>query len=350
MKINKYDIGQSYPPFIIAEMSGNHNHSLEQAIRIVEAAAASGVQALKIQTYRPETMTIDVAVDGFIVNSETKLWAGRTLFDLYKEAHTPWEWHSAIFKRARDLGLVPFSTPFDATAVDFLESLNVECYKVASFEITDLPLIKRIGSTKKPLILSTGMATLDEIGDAVEIFRSAGGVDLVLLKCTSSYPASPSETNLLTIPALRKYFKCEVGLSDHTMGIGVSIASIAIGATVIEKHFTLNRSEGGVDSVFSMEPSEMRQLVSESLNAWLAIGCESYGPTDSERASLQFRRSIYVVDDVKSGDILTSDNVRIIRPGHGLPPKFFDEIIGKRFNKDFSKGTPLTFEMLMNDK
>ncbi|WP_018506507.1 pseudaminic acid synthase [Thiobacillus thioparus] len=339
-------IGPSYPPFIIAEMSGNHNQSLERALEIVEAAAKSGAHALKIQTYTPDTMTIDLDEREFHISDSNSLWKGASLYKLYGEAYTPWEWHKPIFDRARELGIIPFSTPFDDTAVDFLEALDVPCYKIASFENTDLPLIRRVAATGKPLIISTGMATVAELDETVRAAREAGCMDLILLKCTSTYPATAENTNILTIPHLRELFGCEVGLSDHTMGVGVSVASVALGASVIEKHFTLSRADGGVDSAFSMEPAEMTQLVLEAERAWQALGRVSYGPTQAEKKSLQYRRSLYVVQDIKAGDVLTKENVRAIRPGLGLPTKFLGEILGKTVSQDVKRGTALNWGML----
>lgn len=345
MKIGKHFVGLSAPPFIIAEMSGNHNHSIDRALGIVKAAADAGVHALKIQTYRPDTMTLDIQSDGFVINDQKSLWSGRTLYDLYAEAHTPWEWHEEIFEYSKSLGVIPFSTPFDQSSVDFLESLDVECYKIASFEIIDIPLIKYVAQTGKPIIMSTGMATVSEIGDAVDAAYNAGCRDLVLLKCTSTYPASPKNSNVITLPHMKKLFGCEVGLSDHTMGLGGAIASIALGASVVEKHFTLSRSDGGVDSAFSMEPVEMQQLVIESKRAWESLGEVSYGPTSSEIQSLKFRRSLYVVKDVKAGELLTSENIKSIRPGLGLPPKFFDSVLGLKVARDVPRGAPVTWDI-----
>ena len=310
MKIGNREIGNNHSPFIIAEMSGNHNQSLDRALEIVEAAANAGVSALKLQTYTSDTMTLDIDEREFHIGDSESLWAGTSLYKLYGEAYTPWEWHKPIFDRARELGIVPFSTPFDDTAVDFLEELKVPCYKIASFENTDLPLIRRVAATGKPLIISTGMATVAELDETVRAAREAGCKDLVLLKCTSTYPATAENTNILTIPHLRELFSCEVGLSDHTMGVGVSVASIALGATVIEKHFTLRRADGGVDSAFSMEPEEMAQLVVEGQRAWEALGKVSYGPTEAEKKSLQYRRSLYIVKDVRAGEKLTRENTR----------------------------------------
>jgi N-acetylneuraminate synthase len=339
-------IGAKYPPFVIAEMSGNHNQSLERALEIVEAAAKTGVHALKIQTYTPDTMTLDLAEREFYISDPKSLWASTSLYKLYGQAYTPWEWHKPIFDRARQLGIIAFSTPFDDTSVDFLESLDVPCYKVASFENTDLPLIRRVAATGKPLIISTGMASIAELDDAVKAAREAGCKDLILLKCTSTYPATASNTNILTIPHMRELFGCEVGLSDHTMGVGVSVAGVALGATVIEKHFTLNRADGGVDSTFSMEPAEMAQLVIESERSWQALGKVSYGATDAEKKSVIFRRSLYVVRDLKAGDVLTKENVRAIRPGLGLPTKYLDVVLGKTVKEDIKRGTGLSWNLL----
>ena len=346
MQIEHFKIGRHSRPFIIAEMSGNHNRSLERAFEIIEAASRSGAHALKIQTYTPDTMTLDLDEREFHISDSKSLWAGKSLYKLYAEAYTPWEWHKPIFDKARELGIIPFSTPFDSSAVDFLESLNVPCYKIASFENTDLPLIRRVAATGKPLIISTGMATIAELDETVRVAREAGCKDLILLKCTSTYPAAAGNTNILTIPHMREMFGCEVGLSDHTMGTGVSIASVALGATVIEKHFTLNRADGGVDSVFSMEPAEMVQLVQETERAWQAMGRVSYGPSEAEKKSLQYRRSIYIVKDIKAGDVLTSDNLKVIRPGLGLPPKYLTMVIGKKIKQDVNRGTALTWEIL----
>lgn len=339
-------IGQGHSPFVIAEMSGNHNQSLERALEIVEAAAKTGAHALKIQTYTPETMTLDIAEREFFIADKNSLWKGKSLFQLYGEAYTPWEWHKPIFDRARELGIIAFSTPFDDTSVDFLESLDVPCYKIASFENTDIPLIRKVASTGKPMIISTGMASVAEIDETVRAARDAGCKDLVLLKCTSTYPATPTNTNILSIPHMRALFGCEVGLSDHTMGVGVSVASVALGATVVEKHFTLNRADGGVDSSFSMEPAEMSSLVVETERAWQALGSVSYGATAAEEKSKVFRRSLYVAEDMKAGDILTPANLRAIRPGLGLPPKFMEIVMGKAVKVDVKKGTALFWDLL----
>ena len=346
MKILNREIGPGHRPYLIAEMSGNHNQSLERALAIVDAAAAHGADAIKLQTYTADTMTLDLRMPGFVIDDPKSLWAGRQLYELYQEAHTPWEWHAPIMGRAAQHGLHCFSTPFDFSSVDFLESLNVPAYKIASFENTDLPLIRRVAATGKPIIMSTGMATAGEIDEAVRAAREAGCRDLVLLKCTSTYPATPQNTNISTIPHMRSLFGCEVGLSDHTMGCGVSVAATALGATVIEKHFTLRRADGGVDSSFSMEPHELRQLREETERAWQAVGQVSYGPTAAEAKSLAFRRSLYIARDLKAGDVLTRENLRCVRPGFGLPPRHLDSLLGQRIGRDVVAGTPMAWTLL----
>lgn len=347
IKLGKHPIGLDNKPFIIAEMSGNHNQSLDRALEIVEAAALTGAHALKLQTYTPDTMTIDLNEREFHISDPKSLWVGRSLYDLYGEAQTPWEWHQAIFDRARELGMVPFSTPFDCSAVEFLEELDVDFYKIASFENTDFPLIRRVAETGKPIVISTGMASVSELHEMVTAAREGGCKDIVLLKCTSTYPSTPENTNLLTIPHLRELFDgCEIGLSDHTMGIGASVASVALGATVIEKHFTLNRADGGVDSTFSMEPAEMTNLVVETERAWQALGKVSYGFLESEKASRVFRRSLYITQDVKKGDIISSENLRAIRPGMGLPVKYLDVFLGKTACKDIARGTAVSWDII----
>ncbi|WEA39923.1 pseudaminic acid synthase [Lysinibacillus fusiformis] len=340
-------LNNSTKPFIIAEMSGNHNQSLDRALEIVEAAAASGAQALKIQTYTADTLTLNVDSPDFLISDSESLWKDKKLYDLYNEAYTPWEWHKPIFDRAKELGMIAFSTPFDETAVDFLEELEVPLYKIASFENTDLPLIKKVAATGKPMIISTGMATLAELDELVRTAKEAGCKDLILLKCTSTYPASPENTNILTIPHMKDLFEdVQIGLSDHTLGIGVAVASVALGATVIEKHFTLDRADGGVDAAFSMEPDEMKALVDETERAWIAMGKVTYGPTEKEKASLKFRRSIYVSKDIKAGEQFTKENIKIVRPGYGLEPKYFNHILKKKARKDYIVGSPLKFEDL----
>lgn len=339
-------IGLDGPPFVIAEMSGNHNQSLQRALEIVDAAADAGAHALKIQTYTADTMTLDVDRPEFCIEDTGSLWAGETLYSLYQKAHTPWEWHDPIFERARQRGLIAFSTPFDDSAVDFLESLDVPCYKIASFENADIPLVRRVAKTGRPIIMSTGMATAAELDESVLAAREAGCEDLVLLKCTSAYPARAEDSNLRTIPHMRERFSCPVGLSDHTVGTTVAIASVALGAVAIEKHFTLSRADGGVDSAFSLEPLEMKALVHDAERAWLALGGVSYGPAQSEDRSIQFRRSLYIAKDMRAGDALNEENLRLVRPGKGLAPKYYDELLGRRVVRDAPRGTPVSWELL----
>lgn len=343
--IGQINIEQCSKPFIIAELSGNHNQSLDRALSVVDAAAKAGVHALKLQTYTADTMTLDVPDGDFFIDDEKSLWKGHSLYELYQEAYTPWEWHEPIMKRANELGMLCFSTPFDDSAVDFLESLNVSAYKIASFENADLPLIKKVASTGKPMIISTGMATLAELDETVRTIREAGCEDFVLLKCTSNYPASPENSNVLTIPHMRELFNCEVGLSDHTLGVGVAVAAVAHGATVIEKHFTLCRADGGVDSAFSLEPEEMKQLVIETERAWQSLGIVTYGPTEAEQPSLKFRRSLYIAQDMKAGDLLTPENLRIVRPGMGLEPKYYGILLGRKVNRDMRKGSAVDWRI-----
>ncbi|MCU1752498.1 pseudaminic acid synthase [Pseudomonas sp. 6D_7.1_Bac1] len=339
-------IGAEASPFIIAEMSGNHNQSLEVALQIVEAAAKAGAHALKLQTYTADTMTLDLDHGEFFIQDPNSLWAGSSLYALYEKAHTPWEWHAPIFARAKELGMLAFSTPFDETAVDFLESLDVPAYKIASFENTDLPLIRRVAATGKPLIISTGMASIAELDETVRAARAAGCKDLVLLKCTSTYPATPANSNVRTIPHLRELFGCEVGLSDHSMGVGVSVAAVALGATVVEKHFTLDRAAGGVDASFSLEPAELASLVVETERAWQALGQVRYGVTEAEQKSLVYRRSLYVAQDMAAGEVFTPQNLRAIRPGLGLAPKHAQSIIGRRAREPLKRGTPLAWSLI----
>lgn len=347
VNVGGLNIGPGCRPVVVAEMSGNHNQSLEHALAIVEEASRTGAHALKLQTYTADTLTLDVSIPPFVIETPASLWTGRTLYELYREAHTPWEWHPAIFRRCRELGLVCFSTPFDETAVDFLEELGAPAYKIASFELVHTPLVRKVGRTGKPVVLSTGMATAGEIEEAVNILRQEGNGDIVLLKCTSTYPASPGETNLLTIPHMSAMFDCLVGISDHTLGTGVAVAAVALGAVMIEKHFTLSRADGGVDSAFSLEPRELRALVEETARAWEALGAVSYGPTPAEQASLQFRRSLYLAKDMKAGDPFTPENLRVIRPGFGLHPRYYDLLLGRRITRDAALASPVTWDMLL---
>ena len=346
MIIGNYTISKKHKPLIVAEMSGNHNQSLDRALKIVEVAAESGVNMLKLQTYTADTLTINSKNSDFFISDSKSLWKGKSLYELYKEAYTPWEWHEKIIKRSNELGMLCFSTPFDETAVDFLEKLNVPAYKIASFENIHLPLIKKVAQTGKPVIISTGLATKTEIEEAVQTLKTGGCNQFALLKCTSAYPASPESSNILTIPNLRKNFNCEVGLSDHTIGIGVALAAISHGATIIEKHFTLDRNDGGIDSSFSIEPGEMKILVKESVRTWQSLGKISYGPTESEKVGIKLRRSIYIVKDMDSEEKLTKENFRIIRPGKGLAPKYYDELLGRKVNQKLKKGTALTWNLL----
>jgi N-acetylneuraminate synthase len=347
--IGPFEIGNTVRPFIIAEMSGNHNRSLDRALAIVEAAAKTGAQAIKLQTFTADTITLDVHENEFTIQDEKSLWNGKSLHKLYAEAYTPWEWHAPIMRRAKELGMVCFSSPFDETAVSFLEELDVPAYKIASFENIHLPLIRKAAATGKPLIISTGMASVAELHEAVTVAREAGCENLVLLKCTSTYPSLPVNSNLATIPHMRDLFQCQIGLSDHTMGTGVSVAAVTLGATIVEKHFTLRRSDGGVDSAFSLEPEEMRSLVIESERAWQSLGVIRYGASEAEKKSLIFRRSLYISSDIKKGTILSADNLRCVRPGLGLAPKFYDQVMGLKVNKDVFRGTPLTWELLLGD-
>ena len=346
MKIADKIINQSSKPFIIAEMSGNHNQSLDRALAILEAASQAGAHALKLQTYTPDTLTLNISDGEFFIKDKGNLWAGKSLYELYREAYTPWEWHEPIMKQARQLGIICFSSPFDETAVDFLEDLNIPAYKIASQEIIHLPLIKKVASTGKPMIISTGMASVTEIREAIQTVREAGCKEFMLLKCTSTYPANPENSNVLTIPHMRELFECEVGFSDHTMGIGAAIAAICHGATVIEKHFTLSRKDGGVDSIFSLEPDEMKLLVTETERAWHSLGKVTYGPTKMEEGSLVFRRSIYIAEDINKGDVLTKKNLSIIRPGLGLAPKYYKTLLGRKVNKNLEKGTAVNWDLL----
>lgn len=338
VKIGGREISQHAKPFIIAEMSGNHNQSLDRALKLVDAAAEAGACALKIQTYTADTMTINSRRDEFIVKDG--IWDGKTLYELYQEAYTPWEWHEPIMRRCIERKMIFFSTPFDESAVDFLETLKVNCYKIASFELTDTPLIRKICATKKPIIMSTGMANLEEIEEAVHTAREFGCDQLILLKCTSAYPASAKDANLQTMTDLRERFGVEVGLSDHTLGVGVAVSAVALGASVVEKHFTLNRNEGGVDSAFSLNPDEFKTLVSECNNARDSIGNISYAQTTSEKSSRMFRRSIYFVKSLRKNEVVRADHLKIIRPANGIAPKYYDQLIGKTVQNDIEAGTP----------
>jgi pseudaminic acid synthase len=339
-------VGPDHEPFVIAEVSGNHNGDLQRALEIVDAAAEAGAHAIKLQTYRADTITLDAPGDAFQISGDHELWAGRNLYQLYDEAHTPWEWHEPIFERIRSHGVLPFSSPFDPTAVDLLESLDAPLYKIASLEIVDLPLIRRVAETGKPLIVSTGAATVAEVDDAVRAVRETGNEHLVLLACTSSYPASPRESHLRKIPVMADLWDVVVGLSDHTMGLGAAVAAVALGASAIEKHVTLRRDDGGVDSDFSLEPAELAALVTESRVAWEALGEPRLGPVPGEVESRRLRRSLYVVEDVQAGDAVGPRNVRSIRPGGGLAPDALSTITGRVFTRDVARGTALTWDLI----
>jgi N-acetylneuraminate synthase len=343
--INKLQIGTKTKPLIVAEMSGNHNQSLDRALEIVDEVARSGAHALKIQTYTADTLTIDKKDGDFFLSDKNSLWHGMSMYELYQQAHTPWDWHPKIFERCNELGLLCFSSPFDETAVDFLEELDCPCYKIGSTENTDFNLLTKVAKTGKPMIISTGMATVAELGEIVSTVRGAGCEDLVLLKCTAAYPAKPSDANLLTIPHMSTMFDCHIGLSDHSLGTGVAVASVALGAVMIEKHFAISREDGGVDSDFSMEPHEFKQMVIDTEVAWSALGEVRYQSTASENSSMS-RRSLYIVKEMKKGDAITKDNVRSIRPGYGLPVKYFNDILGMRVTKNAAPGTRVTFDLL----
>lgn len=339
-------VGSDQPPFIIAEMSGNHNQSLDRALDLVDAAAQAGAHAVKLQTYTADTITLNVREGEFTISDEKSLWKGNNLHDLYSKAYTPWEWHAPIMERAKTHGMMCFSSPFDESAVDFLLQLDVPAFKIASFENNHLPLIRKVAATGKPMIISTGMASLADLEEAVATARAAGCKDLVLLKCTSTYPASASNTNVSTIPHMRTLFGCQVGLSDHTMGVGVSVAAVALGATVVEKHFTLRRADGGVDSAFSLEPEELKSLVVETRRAWEALGKVAYGPTEAERKSLVFRRSLYIAKDMRAGEVLTSENLRVVRPGMGLHPRYYEDLLGRKVRQDLKMGTAVSWDLI----
>lgn len=346
IKIGQRVIGANHPPFIIAELSGNHGQDLSLALQMVDAAAAAGAHAIKLQTYTADSMTLNVQTDDFVIQEQDSLWHGESLHALYAKAATPYEWHKTLFDRAQALGMEAFSSPFDEAAVDFLASLDVPCYKIASFELTDIPLIRKAASKGKPIIMSTGMASLSDIELAVKTARQAGCDEIILLKCTSTYPALPSNTNLNTIANMRDAFSVQVGLSDHTAGTGVSVAATALGATVIEKHFVLDRTAGGVDAAFSLEPDELASLVVETERAWQAMGGVVYGGTVAEEKSKHYRRSIYVSKAINKGEILSADNVKIVRPASGLQPKHWDRVVGKVARHDLAVGTPLSWELI----
>ncbi|AQG80741.1 pseudaminic acid synthase [Spirosoma montaniterrae] len=346
IQVAHYTISPQHRPFVIAEMSGNHNQSLERALEIVDAVADAGAHALKLQTYTPDTITFNGASDEFYIRDSNSLWADKNLYKLYQDAYTPWEWHKPIFDHAQQRGMIAFSSPFDTTAVDFLESLNVPLYKIASFENTDHILLKRVAQTGKPVIMSTGVASVADLEESVRVLRENGCRDLVLLKCTSTYPATPESTNLRTIPHLRDLFSVPVGLSDHTMGIGAAVAAVALGAVVLEKHVTLRRADGGVDSAFSLEPDELKNLVIETERAWLAMGQVSYTLTPKEQKSRQFKRSLYVVHDIKAGEPFTPDNVRSIRPANGLHTRYYEQVLGQLATQDVKAGTALNWNLL----
>ena len=346
MQIGNKIISSNNSPFIIAEMSGNHNQSIEKAFRIIETAAECGAHAVKLQTYTADTITIDHRGGLFDIKDENSLWKNRNLYELYQEAHTPWEWHEALYKCAADNNIIIFSTPFDNSAVEFLEKLNSPAYKIASFENNYLPLLQKVAKTGKPVIMSTGVSSLEGLAESVDVLRNNNCSDLVLLKCTSNYPANPLNSNLRTIPHLKSLFNCEVGLSDHTMGIGVPLAATVLGATVIEKHFCLDRSEGGVDSAFSLEPDELKSLVIETERAWQSLGNIQYGIQPTEIKSLMFKRSIYIVKDIQQGEKFNYENLRIIRPGDGLHPRYFEQLIGNTARVSLAKGTPLSWDKI----
>ena len=345
-KIQDTIISPDHKPFVIAEMSGNHNQSLERAFEIVDAAAEAGAHALKLQTYTADTITFNGNSDEFVIKDQNSLWKNQNLHKLYQMAYTPWEWHKPIFDRAKAHGMLAFSSPFDTTAVDFLESLDVPCYKIASFENTDHILLKKVAQTGKPVIMSTGVASIADIQESVGVLRKYGCKDLVLLKCTSTYPATPESTNLLTIPHMKDLFDCQIGLSDHTMGIGAAVAAVALGARVLEKHFTLRRADGGVDSAFSLEPEELKNLVIESERAFLAMGKVNYILSEKEQKSLQYKRSLYVVEPMKAGDVFSEKNVRSIRPSNGLHTRYYDEVLGKTATQAIEAGTALSWELV----
>lgn len=339
-------IGKNYPPYIIAELSANHNGDINRAFKIMEEAKKSGADAIKLQTYTHETITMDCDNEEFQIRGG--LWDGKTLFELYKDAHLPWEWHKPLYNKGKELGITIFSSPFDFTAVDLLEELDTPAYKIASFEIIDLPLIKRVAQTGKPMIISTGMATKEEITEAIQTARDNGCDDLIVLQCVSGYPAPADQYNLRTIADISQSFNVLAGLSDHTIDNATAIASVALGACLIEKHVTLDRNGGGADDSFSLEPHELTQLCKDTKTAWESIGKVSYERTDAEKGNIKFRRSLYVVKDIEEGELFTAENIRSIRPGFGLLPKYYDEVIGKKANQKITKGTPVSFNLFNN--
>ena len=343
IKIGNRKVGKNEPTYIIAELSGNHNMSKERVLDLVRNAKKCGADAVKIQTYKADTMTLDISKDEFFINENGSLWEGKSLYELYEEAHTPWDWHEDIFNLAKELKIDCFSSPFDETAVDFLEELDTPCYKIASFENTDIPLIRKIASTGKPVIMSTGMASLKELATSIEELKLYGCNKIILLKCTSAYPAEPKDANLLMIPKLRKIFDLNIGLSDHSMGNTVPLVATSLGAVVIEKHFTLDRNDGGVDSSFSMEPNELRELVIEVKKAKSSLGTGAFLLSEEEKSSRKYRRSIYISKDLSKGEVLSMKNVKVIRPSLGLNPIHLENILGKKANKNLKKGTPLSW-------
>lgn len=347
LTLENLKIGRDFPPFVVAELSGNHGQSLETALQIVDAAAEAGVSAVKLQTYTADTLTIESDRPDFRIGESFENWKNQTLHDLYKKAYTPWEWHEELFKRCKEKNVIGFSTPFDASAVDFLEKFDVPLYKIASFESNDLELVKKIASTGKPLVISTGLSSISDLHDTVRTAREAGCTQLVLLKCTSAYPANSNGSNLLTIPHMRELFECEVGISDHTLGVGASIASVALGGTMIEKHVKLHDSDAGVDASFSMTPEQLKLLVDGSIAAWQSLGKVFYGVSEQEKESLKFRRSLYFVQNIKKGDTVTRENLRCIRPGYGLAPKYLDQLLGRTANQDIETGTAAQWKYLV---
>lgn len=346
IKLGSFQIGSKQPPFIIAELSANHHHSLERCLELVNVAKKSGVHAVKLQTYTADTLTLNIKSGDFLITDPVNLWKGRTLYDMYQEGSLPWEWHETIFKRCQELGMIGFSSPFDESAVEFLEKLHVPCYKIASPEIVDLPLIKKVASTKKPLFISTGAATEQEIAEAVDVAKSAGCQQLILLKCTCIYPTPPQLSHVRTIPDMRQKFGVPIGISDHSFGIGVSVAAVALGACVVEKHLTLSRTEKGLDDAFSLEPQEFQDLVQETKNAWLSLGQVHYGPLPEEHVTYSHRPSLFFIQDLAAGTKILPKHIDTLRPASGLPPKEKEKIIGSILKTSVKKGTPVQWELL----